>query len=48
MVTFPELSVATAVPVAAGNVDPPQLTVLLAGHVITGFTLSIYGAEHGC
>ena len=41
MLAILQLSVAVAVPVAVGKVDPPQYTVREAGHVITGFSLSV-------
>jgi hypothetical protein len=40
MVAIPQMSVAVADPVAAGEVDPSQLTVMLAGQEITGARLS--------
>ena len=36
-----QLSVAVAEPVAAGAVDPPQVTVAFAGQVIVGFVTSL-------
>mgnify|MGYP001183541406 CR=1 FL=1 len=36
-----QVSVAVAVPVAAGSVEAPQATVTLAGHVIAGGVASI-------
>ena len=36
-----QISVAVAVPVLAGSVEASQLIVISAGHVITGFSLSV-------
>ena len=40
IVTFPQPSVAVAIPVAAGEVSAPHSTVASAGHVITGCVVS--------